>query len=144
MSDLFHTDFGVTHGSSAITIKGTKVTLTIHQRIPHIEGLRHPDNRVVSGRITVRMILTDHITHNSSRLHIGSVVNVVKFAHGKQYPPVNGFETVSNIGQRTTDDNAHSIVQVGLLQLIFDVYRSYIVIEIRHVLDGLNLPPDPP
>ena len=33
VGDLGHTDFGVTHGSSGVTINRTKVTLTIHQHV---------------------------------------------------------------------------------------------------------------
>ena len=47
MGDLGHAHFGVTHGSSGITIDGTKVTLAIHQHVAQGKRLRHPHDGVV-------------------------------------------------------------------------------------------------
>ena len=55
--DLRHSGFGVTVSSCFITIDGTKVTMTVYQRISVGEVLSHTDHRIVSGGITMRMIL---------------------------------------------------------------------------------------
>ena len=51
-------DFGVTHSRSTVAVSRTEVTLTLNQRIAHREVLRQTNHSVVSGRVTVRMILT--------------------------------------------------------------------------------------
>ena len=58
---LLQLHFGVTHGSCGVTVETAEVTLTINQRITKREGLSHTNDRIVGSRISVRVILTDHI-----------------------------------------------------------------------------------
>ena len=127
MGKLLHAYFGVTHGRRTVAVERTEVALAIDQRVTHVKGLRHPDDGVIGGGITVRVVFTDHITNDTGRLHISPVIDVVQLAHGEQHAAVHRFEAVANVWQGAADDDTHGIVQVGLLELIFDVDCGYFV-----------------
>ena len=65
MGDLGHTDFGVTHGGSGITIHRPKVTLAVDQHIAQRERLGHTYDGFINGRVTVRVILTDYVADHT-------------------------------------------------------------------------------
>ena len=60
-----HSRFGVTHSSGRITIKRTKVTLTVYKWIAKRKGLSHPNDGVIGSSITMWMVLTNNVTDNS-------------------------------------------------------------------------------
>ena len=63
---LLQTNFGVTHSSGAVTVDRTEVALAVDQRITHGKVLSHTNDCFVSCGITVRMVLTDHVTDHTS------------------------------------------------------------------------------
>ena len=124
VGDLFHPDFGVTHGGGVVAVDGTEVTLTIHQRVTQGERLGHPNDGVVDRRITVRMVFTDNITDHTGRFFVRLVPVVAQFGHGEQHPPVHRLEAIPNVRQGPPHDDAHGVIEVRLLQLVFNVYRQ--------------------
>ena len=58
---LLQLHFGVTHSSCRVAVETAEVTLTVNEWITKREGLSHTNDRIVSSRISVRVILTDHI-----------------------------------------------------------------------------------
>jgi hypothetical protein len=90
----------------------------------HGPVLRHAHDRVVHGRIAVRMIFTDHITDHARGFLVGAVVRVAQLAHGEQHAPMHGFETVARVRQGAPDDHAHGVVDVGGAHLLFDEDRA--------------------
>ena len=88
---LLQTNFGVTHSSGAVTVDRTEVALAVDQRITHGKVLSHTNDCFVSCGITVRMVLTDHVTDHTSRLLMLCVPHVVQFEHREEHTTVNGF-----------------------------------------------------
>jgi hypothetical protein len=123
MGQLGHAHFGVSHGSSVVAVHGTEVALAIDQQITQRERLRHPHDGVVHGSVAVGVILTDDVTDHTGGFLVRLVPVVTQFAHREQYTPVHGLQAITRIGQCTTDDYAHCVVEVGLLQLVFDIDR---------------------
>ena len=66
------------------------------------------------------MIFTDDIANYPRRLHIGAVIENPEFTHGEQSPAMDRLESVTDIRQRPPDNDAHGIVAIGFLQLLFD------------------------
>ena len=122
---LGHPDLGVSHRCSRVAIDGAEITLAVDERITKRECLRHTNDGVVNRRITVRVVLTNHVTNDASGLFIRLVPVVVQLVHCKQDTAVNGFQTISDIGQCAPDNNAHRIIHVGLLELVLDIYGEY-------------------
>jgi len=69
-SQAFEPAFGIPHGSRRITVHRTEVTLAIDHGITHGPFLRHAHHGIIDGRVTVRMVLTQYVTHNTSRFLI--------------------------------------------------------------------------
>ena len=124
MSDLSHADFGVTHRRRRITVHRTKVTLTIDQHIAQRKRLRHAHDRFIDGGVTVRVIFTNHIADDTGGFLIGFIPIVAELVHGKQCTPMHRLEPVSHIGQCPANNHAHGIGQIGLFELVFDIYRN--------------------
>ena len=121
MGQLGHPHFGVTHCCRVIAINGTEVALTVDQRIAHGKVLRHTHDSVVYGRVTVRVVLTDHVTNNTGRLQVRLVPVVAQFAHRVQHATVHRLEAIAHVRQCPSDNYAHRIIQIGLLQFVFDI-----------------------
>src|SRR5690606_9456199 len=119
-----HAHFGVTHGRGAVAIDRTEVALAVDQQVAQREWLGHTDDGVVNRRVAVRVVFTDHVTHDTGRLLVRLVPVVTQFAHGKQHTAMHGFQTVSRIRQRPSDDYAHGVVEIGLLEFVFDIDRE--------------------
>ena len=121
MADLLHPDFRVTHRRSRVTIHRTEVTLTIDQGVAHREVLSHPNNGVIHRRVTVRVVFTDHITNNTRRLFVRLIPVIAENVHSVQHAAVYRLKTIPDIRQSPPDNYAHRIIQVRLLQLVFNI-----------------------
>ena len=97
MCQLRHTDFCVTHGRRGITIDRTKVTLSIHQHVAHRERLCHANDGVIDGRITMRMVLTNDITHYAGRFFVSLIPVITQHTHRVEYASVHGFQAVADV-----------------------------------------------
>ena len=120
---LTHTRFGITHGRGRVLVDRPEVTLTVHQRIAHRPILGHTHQSTIYRTVAVRVILTQHIPHNTCRLFIGVTGGNPVFVHRKENTPVNRLHTIAYIRQGARNNNRHGVVDVGRLHLIFDVYR---------------------
>ena len=124
MGNLLHADLGVTHGSRVVAVDGTKVTLTIHQRVAQGKRLGHTNNGVVNGRVTMGVILTDDVTHHTGGFLVGLVPVVVEFGHGEQYAAMHRLEAVTHVWKCPPHDDAHGVIEIGLFELVFNIYRQ--------------------
>jgi hypothetical protein len=127
-----HADLGVTHGSRCIAVHRTEVALAVHQQVAHRERLRHAHDGVVHGRVAVGMVFADHVTDDARRLFVGLVVVVAEFLHRVQDAAVHRLETVADVGQRSTHDDAHRVVEIGLLHLVFEIDRQQFLGNFSH------------
>jgi len=71
------------------------------------------------------MVLTDHITDHAGRFLVGPVVRVAQFVHGKKHATMHRLEAVTSIGERTTDDDAHRIINVRRAHLVFNIDAAH-------------------
>ena len=78
------------------------------------------------------MVFTDDVTDHTGRFFIRLVPVVTQFAHGEQYAPVYGLKPVTHIRQGTPHDDTHGVVQIGLLELIFNIYRENLFGNFSH------------
>ena len=121
MSDLRHAHFGVAHGRRGVAVDRTEVALPVDEHVAQREWLRHAHDRVVHGGIAMRVVFTDDVADDAGGFFIGFVPVVAQFAHGEQRAPVHGFEPVAHVGQRTSHDYAHGVIEVGLFHLVFEI-----------------------
>ena len=121
--DLAQPDLGVTHRRRRVAVHRAEVALAVHQRVAQREVLRHPHDRVVDGRVAVRVILTHHVAHHAGRLEVGSVPDVVQLVHGVEHPAVHRLEAVAHIGQRAPHDHAHGVIEEGTLHFLLETDR---------------------
>ena len=137
MGDARHAHLGIAHGRRRVAVNGTEVALTIHQHITQGKGLRHAHNGVVNRRVPVRVVLANDVTDNTRRFLVGLVIVIAQLAHGEQRPPVYRFQPIARIGQRTSHNHAHGVIEIGLLHLVLDVDGQDFFREFVH-LEGTN------
>jgi len=121
MAKPVHANFGIPHGSRRVTVHRPEVALPVNERIAHGKRLCHPHQGIVDRGITMRMVFTDDITHNACRLLVRLVEVIAQFMHGKEDAAMNRFQAIAHIGNGATDDNAHRIVEIRKLDLVFDI-----------------------
>ena len=115
---------GVTHGGRAVTVHRTEVSLSVHQRVAHGPLLRHAHQGSVHTAVTVGMIFTQHLTHDTCALLAWPAMQVPQFLHPEENAAVHRLETVSHIRQRTGHNHAHRIVDVAFSHFVLDVYLN--------------------
>ena len=98
----------------------SEVTLPVHEHVPQREWLGHAYDRVIHSRIAMRMVFTDYVTNHAGRFLVGLVEVIAQLTHGVQDTAMDGLETIPDIGQGTTDNYAHRVVEIGLLHLLFE------------------------
>ena len=124
MGQLGHAHFGVSHGRGVVAVHRTEVALAVDQQVPQREWLRHTYDGVVYRRITMRVVLTDHVTDHTGGFLVRFVPVVTQFAHRIQNAAMHGLQAITRIGQCTPDNDAHRVVEVGLSQFVFDIDRE--------------------
>ena len=144
VGELVHAHFGITHGRRCVAIDRAEVALTVDQDIPHGEVLGHAHDRVVNGRIPVRVILTDHVADYAGRFLVGLVPVVGQLGHGIKHTPMHRFQTITHIGKRTAHDHAHGVVEIRLAHLVFEVDRENLFCDVGHRSDRLGSGAWPP
>ena len=115
---------GVAHGRGGVAVHRAEVALAVDQGLAHVEVLRQAHQRVVDGRVAVRVIGAHHVADDLGALAIGAVRRQAHLAHAEQHAAVRGLEAVSYVGQRAPDDHAHGVIHVRALHLVFDVDRD--------------------
>ena len=77
-----HTCFRVTHGSGTVAINGAEVAVTVHQLPTHGKVLRHAHQSIIYAGISMGVILTQAVTHNTGTLPVRLVRGGAKLHHG--------------------------------------------------------------
>ena len=106
-SHLRKAAFCITHGCSRITVHTTKVSLPVDKRITHVPILSHTHQCTVYRAVSVRVVLTKHLTYHARALLIRFVACVAYAHHSVQNTPVHGFESVAHIRQCTGYNDRH-------------------------------------
>ena len=119
MADARHAHLGITHRRCAVAIDRTEIALSVDQHVAQRKRLRHAHDGVVNRQIAVRVVLTHHVTDDTRALFEGLVPVVVLFVHGEQHTAMHGFQAIPRIRQRSPDDHAHRVIEVGAAHLVF-------------------------
>ena len=108
-----HTRLRITISGRRVAVDGTEVAVTVDQGRTHGEILRQTHERVIHGRVAVRMVMTQHVTDGGGALFIGVCVGQTALVHGIQNSSVHGLETVAHIRQCTADNDRHGVVDIA-------------------------------
>ncbi len=70
-----------------------KVALPIHQRVAQRKRLRHAHQRVVDGRVAVRMVDAHRLAHHLGALRVFLVVLEAHLAQRVEHAAMHGLQT---------------------------------------------------
>ena len=93
-----HPALGVSHRRRRVVAGRAEVALAVDQRVTQRPRLRQPHERVVDGRVTVRVVLTHDVTDDARALVEPAVGTVAAVVHRVQHPAVYRLETVADVG----------------------------------------------
>ena len=68
----------------------------------------------------MRVVLTDHITHDARGLDRTLVRDHAQLVHTVHHAAVDRLEAVTRIGQGTRHNHAHRVAEVAILHVLFD------------------------
>src|SRR5208282_200709 len=127
--------FRVPHGRGRVAVHRAEVALAVHQRVAHVERLGHAHQRVVDGRVAVRMEFSEDFADDLGAFAVGLAGGEAQLVHAVEDAAMDGLQAVAHVGQGAPDDHAHGVVEVRFAHLDFDVYRNHYrsVFLIRHV-----------
>src|SRR5690606_35898339 len=103
------------------------------------EVLRQPDDGVVDGCVAVRVVFTDDVADDASGLLVWLVVVVAELTHRVQDAAMHGLQSVAHVRQRTADDHAHRVIEIGLPHLVFEIDRQYLLRPFSHSYRSNNI-----
>ena len=92
--------------------------MPVYERELFLEILRHHDERIIDGAVAVRMIFTHCIADDTRTLTVRPVIADAEFIHVIERTPLHRLEAVPDVRQCTGNDNAHRIVDIGLLHYL--------------------------
>ena len=96
--DLLHSRLGITVSRRRVTVHRAEVTLTLDQRVQHVEGLSQVYHGTVHRAVAVRMVPTQHRTDGGSRLAEGFIVGQMILIHGVEHTSLTGLHAVAHVG----------------------------------------------
>ena len=97
----------ITHRSSPIAINRSEVALTINQSITHSPILSHTHQRAIYRAIAMRVIFTQHLTHDTRTLLVRLIVRIAQTLHTEENTPMHRLEAITHIRQGTRHDDTH-------------------------------------
>ncbi len=115
---LLQTRLSITHGSGAVTFDIAEIAVAIYKGHPFLEILAHDHQCVVDGTVSMGVVFTHGISHDTGALPVRPVIANAQFMHIVKRPALHRLQTVPDIRQRPGDDDAHGIVYKGFLHLL--------------------------
>ena len=88
--DLLQPCFRVTHGRRAVSLDIAEVAVAVHERNLFLEVLRHHHQRVIDGRVAVRMEFTHGIADDTGALAVRFVRMNPQLLHIIERPALDG------------------------------------------------------
>ena len=123
MRDLGQPRFGVAHRRRRIAVDRAEIALPVDQRHAQRPVLRHAHQGVVDRGVAMRMVFTHHVGDRARRLHIFAVPVVAALMRRVEDAAMHRLQPVAHVGQRTADDHAHRVIEIGALHLLDDGNR---------------------
>ena len=112
-----HLGLGVPRGRGAVVAGRAEVALAQRQRVAQGPGLDEAHEGVVDRGVAVRVVLAHDLADDAGALGERPVRAVAAVVHRVDHAAVHGLQAVAHVGQRTADDDAHRVVEVGALHL---------------------------
>ncbi len=116
-----HASFRITHGSGGITLHRPEISLAFNQGIAHGPGLSHVHERRVDRLVTVGVVVTHGFPDDLGALDVLFAGTDAEVVHRVKDAALGRFESVSNVGQRTRDDDRHGVIEKRVLDFVGDV-----------------------
>ena len=108
--------FRIAHrGERLRLVRRPEVALPVHDRVAIGERLRHQHQRLVAGRVAVRMELADHVADRARGLLVLGSRREAELAHRVDDAALHGLQAVADVRQRPVEDHVHRVFEVGLL-----------------------------
>src|SRR5699024_3277619 len=113
--------------SRRVPVHAPFIAVDGYELFAHLPFLRESHHSVIHTCITVRMIVTDDITHSFGGFPVPFLECVALFEHRIQYSSLHRLQTVPDIGNRAVLDHiftvpsetvADDILQLELLNII--------------------------
>src|SRR5690625_2116804 len=104
--------FRYTAGLPPHRYRGTEVALAQGQRVTHDPVLDEAYQGVVDGGVAVGVVVAHDVADNARGLIEGAVGAVAAVEHGVDDAAVYWFQAVSHIGQGTSHDHGHGVIEV--------------------------------
>ena len=95
--DLRQTCLRVTHGRCPVSVHGTEVAVSVHQRVSGRPFLGQINKSAVDGAVSVRVIFTHGIADDTGTFSVRLIRTVVQLNHGIKNPSLHRLETVPHI-----------------------------------------------
>ena len=116
-----HLALGVTGCGGAQVAGGAEVTLAGDEGVAQRPGLHEAREGVVDRGVAVGVVVTHDLADDAGGLGERGGGTVSAVVHGVQDTTVDGLEAVAHVGQGTSDDDAHGVVEVGALHFLLQV-----------------------
>ena len=95
----------ITHSSRRVAIHRTEVTLSVDESISHIPFLTHTNQGAIYRRVTMWVVLTEHLTYNTRTFLIWFVTGVSNSQHTVKNTAVHRLETITYIREGTSHNH---------------------------------------
>ena len=132
--DLRHAHLGVAHCRRRVAVDRAEVAVTVGEHVAHGEILRHAHDRVVDRSVPMRVVLTEDFTDDARRLLVRLARSHARFLHGIEDAAMHRLQAVAHIRQGASDNDAHGVVDIGILHLAREIYRNDLPLAKIHTL----------
>ena len=99
VADARQAALGVAHGRGRIAIERSEVARSVDQRVAQRERLCHSDERLVDGRVAVRVEAAHHVAHHFRAFAVLGVRGQPLLPHRVQDAALHGLQPIAHIGQ---------------------------------------------
>ena len=112
LGDLGQARLCITHGCSAVPFYGSEVSVPVYKDHSFFEFLGHDDQGFIDGTVSVGVVFTHGIPHDTGAFPIGPVIPDTQLVHVVERAPLNRLKPVPYIRKGPGYDDAHGIVDV--------------------------------
>ena len=118
--------FRVAIGGGRIAVERAEIARAVDQWGAQIEGLRHTHQGVVNRGITVRVVVTHHVTYDFCALPVLGVASHALLPHRVQDAALHGLQAVAHVRNGSAGDDRKRVVQVAGLRDLVERCRFFV------------------
>ncbi len=100
-----------------------EIALGVDQGMAQGPILGHTDQRVIDRSVAVRVVALHGLADDAGALAGGTGRPQPEVVHGHEDASLRRLQAVAHVRQGPTDDDAHGVSQVAVLELVLDVER---------------------